>query len=291
MSTLTDTDVRRVARPLRDLVELVSANVYFAPEAHQRYAALGLDYAPGYFGSRGACLGHPSGDVVAAAFGVFKPAVIRVAVDEAWSKTTPESLLAAREEGAVASLTRIYGPTYAGIGVDGVRRATELLYRCADAATGEGRALFSGLRSLGRPGTLIGDLWRAADLVREHRGDSHIMAWASHGLDAIEATLTTELWWRLPIKSYVKTRGWSDVEIDTAAERLRADGIVHGDSFTPEGEHLRSEIEWATDRQERGIVEALGDDATELFRLLTPLGDAVVAAKGYPRDPRQMTRQ
>jgi hypothetical protein len=291
MSTLTDTDIRRIARPLRDLVELVCANVYFAPEAHQRYADLGLDYAPGYFGSRGACLGHPSGDVVAAAFGVFKPAVVRAAIDEAWSKTAPETLLAAREEGAVASLTRIYGPSLAGIGVEGLQRATELLYRCADAATGEGRALFSGLRSLGRPGTIVGDLWRAADLVREHRGDSHIMAWASHGLDAIEATLTTELWWRMPMKTYVKTRGWSDEEIETAADRLRIDGVIDGSGFTPEGEHLRSEIEWATDRQERTIVEALGNDADELFRLLTPLGDAVVAAKGYPRDPRLMTRQ
>jgi hypothetical protein len=291
MSGLTDTDIRRVARPLRDLVELVCANVYFAPEAHERYAALGLDYAPGYFASRGGCLGHPSGEVVAAAFGVFKPAVVKVAIDEAWSKTDPATILAAREDGAVASLTRIYGPALAGVGEAGVQRATELLFRCADAATGEGRALFSGLRSLGRPDTLLGDLWRAADLVREHRGDSHIIAWASHGVDAVEATLTTELWWRLPMGSYVKTRGWSDDEIARAIERLRGDGIVERDEFTPAGEHLRSEIEWATDRQERAVVEALGGDSAELFALLTPLAETMIAAKGYPRDPRLMTRQ
>ena len=127
-------------------------------------------------------------------------------------------MLAAREAGAVASLTRIFGDDPA-IAV-AIPRATELLKRAAAAAPpGSGRALYSGLTSLGFPGTPIGDLWRAADLVREHRGDSHIIAWVAHGLDPVQATLTTELWWRLPFVSYVRTRGWNDDEI---AERRGA---------------------------------------------------------------------
>ena len=68
-------------RLLRNVCEPIGANVYFAPEAHQRYAALGLaEYGPAYFCSRGASLGKPSGLVVTSAFGVFSPAVV-VSID------------------------------------------------------------------------------------------------------------------------------------------------------------------------------------------------------------------
>ena len=76
----------------------------------------------------------------------------------------------------------------------------------------------------------------------------------AHGLDPIQATLCTELWWHLPFVSYVRTRGWSDDEIDGAVERLRGAGLVDGTEFTPAGEQLRADIEWCTDQQERPIV-------------------------------------
>jgi hypothetical protein len=279
-----------VARRLRDLVEPLAANVYFAPEARAAYQALGVEgFAPGYFASRGGCLGDVPGEVVAAAFGVFKPALVKESVDAARRTADAAAMVAAREQGAVASLTRIFGDDAAI--ADAVPRATELLRRAAAAAPpGEGRALFSGLTALGYPGTPIGELWRASDLVREHRGDSHIIAWVGHGLDPIQANISTELWWRLPIRSYVRTRGWTEDEIDNAIERLRDRGLVDGEAFTDSGEQLRADIELCTDRQERPIVEALGDDAEELLGLLTPMADAVIAAKGYPRDPRTFTR-
>jgi hypothetical protein len=294
---VNDETLRHRARTLRDLAEPIGANVYFAPEAYAAYAECGLDVASSrrivssaaYFASRGACLGQAPGEVIAAAFGVFKPSVVTAAVDEAWATTDAGSLLAARERGAVGSLTRIFGddPAIAA----SIPRATELLRRATDAApAGEGRALFSGLRSLGFPGTAIADLWRACDLVREHRGDSHIIAWVGGGLDPVQATISTELWWRLPLRSYVRTRGWTEEEIDAALDRFRAAGLVAEDSFTPAGEALRAEIEWVTDRQERPLVDALGDDADELFDLLAPMTAAVVAAKGYPGDPRDRTR-
>ena len=158
------------------------------------------------------------------------------------------------------------------------------------APAGEGRALYSGLRSLGFPGYAVGDLWRACDLLREHRGDSHIIAWVSYGLSPAEASVSTELWWRLPLREYTRTRGWSEDEIDAAIDRFRSDGLMRDDEFTPAGEDMRAEIERVTDRQERAIVDTLGDDADELFALLEPMTQAVVAAKGYPIHPRDRTR-
>jgi Helix-turn-helix family len=285
-----DDNLRSVARRLRDLVEPVAANVYFAPEAHAAYEALGVEgFGPGYFSSRGGCLGDVPGEVVAAAFGVFKPAMVKECVDAAHRRADAHTMVTAREQGAVASLTRIFGDDPA-VGA-AIPRATELLQRAAAATPpGEGRALYSGLTALGDPGTPIGDLWRACDLVREHRGDSHIIAWVGHGLDPIQANISTELWWRLPLRSYVRTRGWTEDEIDAALEDLRDRGLVAGDSFTEAGEQLRADIELCTDRQEHPIVDALGDDAEELLTLLTPMADAVIAAKGYPRDPRTFTR-
>ena len=298
---MDDEQFRYRARRLRDLAEPIGANVYFAAEAHAAYEAAGLippqrgpgqrraPLAPSYFASRGACLGHPAGEVVAAAFGVFEPDFVAESVRQAWAVTDPATLLAARELGAVASLQRILDPDSDRLGQ--IARATELLRSALDAApAGEGRALYSGLRSLGFPGSPLGDLWRACDLLREHRGDSHIIAWVSFGLSPVEASISTELWWRLPLREYTRTRGWSEEAIDAAIDRFRSDGLMHGDEYTPGGEAMRAEIEMITDRQERSIVSALGDDADELFELLAPLTSSVVAAKGYPGDPADRTR-
>ena len=271
-------------------MEPLAACVYFLPENTDRYTALGLDRRPAYFASRGGCMGQVPGQVVTAAFGVFNPDVVVPAVDEAWAKTDVATLLAAREAGAVAGLSRILGPS-----PEGATHATAILRRCADAADAAGRHIFAGLRSLGYPGSPLGDLWRAADLVREHRGDSHIAAWISHGIGPIEAQLLLELWWRMPLGPYTSGRGWTDEQIAGSWAGLVADGMVSGGldssgAFTPAGEALRASIEEATDRQESSIVDALGDDADALFALLEPWSAKLVAAGAYPVDPATRTR-
>ena len=280
-----DEQVRKVSRRLRDLVEPIAANVYFAKEAGALYKDLGLGYMPGYFCSRSACMGQVTPEVVVATFGVFNPAVVKPAVEEGWSKTTATDLLAARQQGAIASLQRIFGGT-----PDGAARATELLRRGAEAAPVPAHPIFAGLVSLGFPGDPIGDLWRASDLVREHRGDTHVAAWAGYGVDAVEITLLTELWWKMPLDTYVRTRGWSEDEINAGIARLRDRGLIDGDGFTEDGERLRGAIERVTDLGERSIVSALGDDADELLGLLEPMARAIVESGGYPSDPSELTR-
>lgn len=44
----------------------------------------------------------------------------------------------------------------------------------------------------------------------------------------------------------------------------------------------REDIEIATDRQMAGAVAALGVELDELIELLTPWGEAIRAAHGYP---------
>jgi hypothetical protein len=292
----SDQDVTRVARRLRDLIEPVVAQVYFAPECHEAYVALGFGPSPGrpgsvalpdgpaYFTSRGSCLGQVPGQVVAAAFAVFNPAAVVPSVAFGWSVTDAPTIEAARTEGAISHLRRILGDP------DGLDRASDLLRRAAEPLRPEGRSLYAGLLSLGLPGDPVGDLWRLGDLLREYRGDAHTAAWTSAGLDATEIGLLTELWWRIPTRTYVRTRAWTDAQLDAAADRLRSRGLLDGDGFTPAGRELRAGVEAATDAQMGGAVAALGDDADELFAILEPWGLAIRAAGGYPAGPGDLVR-
>ena len=280
----------RKARHLWDVVEPIAASAYFAPEAHSAYQELGFQGSGGesggiqfpdmvaYFISRGACLGKVSGQVIAAAFGVFKRPMVVGAVDAGWQICSePRPVLAAREAGTVAALSRVLGESPPGLA-----RATSLLQRAADAAPGEGRHLFSGLQSLGYPDTPMGAFWRAADLVREHRGDSHIAAWIAADLDACEIGVITDVWRGQGLKSWVRTRGWSEEELDAAIERLRSRGLLEGDGITGAGWQLREDIDAATDRMENRVVAALGDDIDELFSIMEPLADGAIAGRIYP---------
>jgi len=279
-----------VARRIWEVVEPIAANTYFAPEVHRAYQEVGFDGPSrvvgkmeypdmlAYFTSRGACLGpNVSGHLVASAFGVFKRPMVVGAVAEGWKRTDQATILAARERGSVVSLRR-----YLGEAPEGLAWATGVFQRMVEAAPGEGRPLFSGLLSLGYSDDPMAAFWRAVDLIREHRGDSHVAAWIDADLDACEVGLLTDPWRGQPLKSWVRSRGWTDDELDGACDRLRSRGLLDGDDLTEAGRSLREEIDVATDHMEQRVVAALGDDADRLFALLDPWCDAVVEAGGYP---------
>ncbi len=276
---MTDQRVRQISRRLRDLCEPIAGSVYFVPEAQDEYKALGLtNYAESYFPSRGACLGHPSGELIVSSFGVFNPDIVLPAVEAGWSKTDPPTLLDARFKGATNALRRILGEA------DPIP-VVEILRPVMESVNFTGRSLFAGLRSLPFPDEPIGALWRVCDYVRERRGDGHIAAWVSAGCDAVEISLLTELFWGLQLGTYVFTRGWTGDQIEAGIERLTEKGYLQDRQFTEEGRAYRRDIESATDALEADIVDGLGERAEELFQLLEPMQKAVLDAKGYPVDP------
>jgi hypothetical protein len=292
-------DVRDAARALARAIEPVVAQVFFAPECHERYAALGFGPSPrttsggvalpdgaAYFTSRGSALGQAPGHLVAAAFGVFNPEVVVPAVAYGWTLTDAATIADERVLGGTEQLVRLLGER-----PEGVDRANELLARATAPLEPWGRALFAGTLSQPLPGTPLGDLFRLGDRLREFRGDSHIAAWVAAGFDAVEIGLLTEPYWGLPLRTYVRTRAWSDEDLDAAEERLRAAGLVDNSGLTDAGRAARESIEVATDSQMAPAITALGDDFDELIALLTPMSQQVLAGNGYPPSPLAIARE
>lgn len=277
------------ARALAGALEPVAGQVYFAPECHEGYQALGFGGSPGRFGdvaapdgpayfcSRGSVMGQVPGEVIAAAFGVFNPEVVVPSVAAGWKKTDAATICAARTTGAVGQLRRILGDAPAGLAPAG-----DLLGRAVASLRPEGRPLYAGLTSLDPPGDPLGDAWRRADMLREYRGDAHVSAWTAAGFDATEIGLLTELYWGLPMRSYVRTRAWTDAQLDAAEARLAERGLVRDGGLTAQGRTEREAVELATDRQCRPVVDALGDDLDELLGILRPWGEAIRSGGGYP---------
>src|SRR3954453_19293004 len=100
-----------VGRTLRDRIEPLIGQVYFSPECHAAYVALGfaaspatsnggaLPDGPAYFTSRGSLMGQVPGEVVAAGFGVFTPAAVVPAVAFGWALTAAATICPARHDG------------------------------------------------------------------------------------------------------------------------------------------------------------------------------------------------
>jgi hypothetical protein len=263
--------VAEVSRRLRSRADAVLGAVWFMPQAGLPSLA-----------ARVACLGRVPGAVAAALFAPQHPETVATTVDVAWRAHDPDELLEARLRGATAYLTGALG----GDAPPGVDRAVSILRPVVEAGSVAGHPVYAGLRSLPWPGTPLGDLWRACDMVRERRGGSHLNAWTAAGLSSVEIQLLTERW-RTSTNlgsTTAEAMGYSGYEIGAALDGFRARGFVDGDGgLTDAGREYREEIERATDVQEAELVHALGDDVDELFGLMAPWARAVVAAAGTIR--------
>lgn len=296
---MDDATLSERARSLAGHIEPCIGQVYFAPECHAGYEALGFTGSRGtvdgvalpdpvaYFTSRGSLLGQVAPHVVSAAFAVFNPAIVAPCVEAGWKLTDAPTIFATRRAGAVGQLTRVLGAR-----PEGIERAADLLARAVEHLDVAGRPLYAGLCSQwDDPADPVTRFFHRGDQLREYRGDSHTAAWTSAGLNAVEVGLLTELFLGLEPRSYIRSRAWSDAELDAASERLRARGWVDGDDFTAAGRDAREQVEWHTDRQLRPAIEALGDDFDELIATIGPWGEAMRAAGGYLRTPAQLGPQ
>jgi hypothetical protein len=280
-----------LARRMWQLFEPVHAVTYFAPEAVAAYSDAGLrGFWRSYFAGRAAPLGAPDAAPVTASFFVFAPAMVARALPDVWSRITPERALETRLAGARAALAQ---PT-AGIDPDRLARLAELMRTAARNVAVGGRPLAAANQALPWPDDPVGILWQATTILREHRGDGHVAALVTAGLDGIEATV-----WRTALgegpgrADFQRARGHTDADWDAAADRLRERGWLDRTGGPTERSRLaRLGIESVTDRLAEPTWHALGpENVAECAAALAPIAARAAETIRWPNpiglpDPR-----
>ena len=271
---MADSSPVSVPRAAHKVLEPLHTMVYFVPEAGERYQAAGIKGGMrGYFASRSAPLGVVPAEVVIATFYNFSPGLIRKAIPSCWEGTTPEAVTAARYDAVDAAWTRLLGE--AELKSDEMAEAAALARDACSALDGEivGRPLFAGHASLPWPEPDHLQLWHAATLLREHRGDGHIAALVLAGLSGLEASVSYVAHGSAMNEELQRTtRGYSEEEWNGTKVQLQERGIFKADNeFTDVGRKQREEIEAQTDLAAATPYKHLGDDRTKrLIELVRP---------------------
>jgi hypothetical protein len=263
-----------VARRLYDLTEPISLVNFFADEPNEAMAALGFDnYWDGYFAGRAAPLGQVPAEVVHAAFYNFADGEVARHLPRVWETTTPEAAHAARERGCVAALRRILGDL---VGTPGLARAADLLARASVSAATEGRVMYAGLRALPMPEEPVARLWHAANMLREHRGDGHVVALVSEQLGGIEAHVLSALDSGIyPAESFGRIHHLPKARLAEVMDGLRDRGILDASGrLTEAGRATKDRIESLTDALAEAPYDALEPaELKELIALLEPIAE------------------
>lgn len=275
------------ARRLWHLLEPLHAVLYFAPEVFEEAGALG--YSTGerwasYFPLRAAPLGPVSAESVASAFYSFRPGMVARYIDDAWKAAGPEAVLAARLRGIDRLYRRLFGDL---TNSPELAEAAALARHAAEAADTAGRPLAAANAALEWPSEPHLQLWQAATVLREHRGDGHLAALLLAGLDPTEALVSFAAMGAASVERF-ESRGWTREEWAAASERLTARGLLEADGTATEaGRDLRRRVERDTDRLALGPWQALGQESAE--RLAALLGDYWVAVLGSGLLPSEST--
>jgi len=255
-----------VKRTFWQAIEVIHDVVYFAPDAKQRYEAIGLKgYWMGYFASRSAALGTPAPEVVVALFHGFAPRMVHRALPDAWSMGSRDEVLTTRYDLARDTLA----PGLADADVERLTKELTTIWTSLDFA---GKGLAAAHASLPMPDDPVGRLWHAATILREYRGDCHVAILTAAGLDGAAANALAVADGRVPERQR-EMRGWTEDEWAEAYERLRQrEWTDEHDAITGTGKVARAQIEDATDR-----VSASSFDKEAQARTIT-LEDALVSA-------------
>lgn len=270
-----------VARRMYDLVEPIGMVPYIADESDDALMALGLrNQWDAYFAGRAAPFGRSvPAEVVHAIFYNFAPGEVARHLPKIWDLTTPEAALAARERGCVAGMRRILGELADD---PSVARAGDLLLRAATSAPVEGRALYAALRALPVPQEPVARLWHAATLLREHRGDGHIVALMAEGVGGTEAHVLHALSVDMPANQFGRVHHLPAAQLNAVIDGMRDRGLVGTDGWlTADGRATKERVEALTDRLAEAPYNALSP--SELDHLATDLEPISAALqKAFP---------
>lgn len=146
-----------------------------------------------------------------------------------------------------------------------MREAADLAATATEACAAAGRPLYAAHAGLPVPAPAHLALWHAITVLREYRGDGHLAALSTAGLDGLEALITHTATGEGFTEEFARnSRGWSAPEWNAAQERLHSRGVLDSEGrLTGLGHDLRAEIEERTDVLARAPYEHLGQSAVD----------------------------
>jgi len=259
------------ARELWYRYEPVHDVIYFSPRRTEQANALGMrGFWMGYFAFRSAPLGAVPPDVVGAAFFGFHRSRVHRALPDAWSYTTVEQALAARNAAVDAAMADL-GP------IEGLDDAAELAWQAASTADVSGRPLAAAHQAEPRPDNPRIALWQATAVLREHRGDGHVAVLVARGIGPIESHLLKSGSGESDEATLKLHRGFPDDEWAAARAGLVERGWLDADGrLTARGVAEHEAVEAATDAAAEQPWEAIGPAATGRLRdLLDPVATTI----------------
>ncbi|MFC8143303.1 hypothetical protein ACFUKV_16395 [Streptomyces paradoxus] len=276
----------RAGRRCHNMLNSLHATHYFSPDLGRELGAIGVtDPRAVNFAVRAAALGPVGAGAVTAAFYNYKYELVARHVPAVWETAAPGQVLAARARAVDATLRRLLGEE--ALASAEMAEAARLALHAAEACSREARPLYAAHADLPVPEEPHLAYWHAATLLREHRGDGHLAALMSAGLDGLEAMVThTATGKGMAPKWVCATRGWRREEWDAAAERLRGRGLLaESGDLTDQGVALRRDIEHETDRLDRAPYEHLGPEGVaRLTELGGAFAHAALVAGAFPAD-------
>jgi hypothetical protein len=181
---------------------------YFVPETLAQGERLGLDPFRFYFLGRGGVLGDVSWQVVASAFGYFKPSLVEHMWETGRASVAPS--VAGREH---LECCRAFGRAKLG-GVEGLEGFCEAAEAVAKAADPAGLALFAGIVAHPLPDDPPARAMQLVAVLRELRGSAHLVAVLASGLSPKVAHF-------LKRPDFFETFGWSADERPEPTEEDR----------------------------------------------------------------------
>ncbi len=272
-----------LARRLWAAIEPIHAIVYFASGPIEAARKVGLrGFWMGYFAGRVAPMGPvPAEVVVATAYG-FAPAMVKRAIPDAWAFADPEAVVAARLVSAGEALRHhLDRPAVATLA-----ELSELLWAAVQTCRYDARPMAAAWSQVPRPADDAESAWLAATILREHRGDGHVLAGVGAGLRGLDATVSFVATGAISRELIQPARGWSDEDWEQSVRRLQARGLLDRDGrLTKAGGALRRDLEDLTDRLASAPVERLGETGVNrAIDLATPISRHLIDTGVIP-DP------
>ncbi len=283
-------DAERSAR-MHGRINTFHGFVYFAAEAAEEYAALGIEGRTGYFASRAAPLGPVPAEVIIATFYNFHPGLVRHVMEGAWDTASPAEMQAARFRGVGRVLERVRPEEVTDADLT---EAVEAVEPAIDSLSMGGRPLGAANAAVALPDEPLLRLWQLATVLREWRGDAHIAVLVAEGLDPCECLVVHGSWDGIPATSVLAGAGFADVlratrrwpgeEWAAAEARLVDRGLMATEGgLTDAGNQLRSHIEARTDLLAAAPFEAMGEPGCEALEgVLRPFTRALRKSGVFP---------